>query len=487
MNAERRSRTCQVACESFSGMAQDAKATRLYWTGHMFSWLRNAGPEAYYGSRPYYCPEVAGFVKTQDLKEVIPAIKGYIRDHQAEWDRYGILTKGLDVYFSRNGAFLWVDTLYPEGIPESHEYGLKVRQDIAEMLFEKWMSPGGIVAGIAPYIMERLGPTYGLLQKLKDLLDPKHILNPGVLLLGGQPGKGPILSQVAPDEHPALAELAQVIFQCLRCGFCFDVSWVGVGHKCPSYEYGTLESHSARGRIALARAILEGEQHYDEVVADRIFSCTLCGACSEHCLKQIDIREIYQAMREDLAAKNLTPAGLKQVAELTVADRNPFERAEKERFSWLKDGSVLDRQSKTAYFVGCTPSYIRKSLARDSISLLNKLDVDYTIASEEWCCAHPLMCAGEREKAADFMRHNIETYQALGVERLVFSCSGCYETFKKEIPQVLGEPLPFETLHMVELLAEEVEAGRVSFDLLGSGTVVTYHDPCSMGARSGRL
>ncbi len=60
-----------------------------------------------------------------------------------------------------------------------------MRAEIAEMLFSRWMSPGGIVSGIAPYIMPRLGTAYGLMKTLKAALDPNGILNPGVLGLGG--------------------------------------------------------------------------------------------------------------------------------------------------------------------------------------------------------------------------------------------------------------------------------------------------------------
>jgi FAD/FMN-containing dehydrogenase len=46
------------------------------------------------------------------------------------------------------------------------------------------MSPGGIVSGIAPYIMPRLGTTWELMKTLKAALDPNNILNPGGLMLG---------------------------------------------------------------------------------------------------------------------------------------------------------------------------------------------------------------------------------------------------------------------------------------------------------------
>jgi Fe-S oxidoreductase/FAD/FMN-containing dehydrogenase len=485
IRAAERKQACQVICQSYNGMQQDARATRLYWTEHMYSWLRNDGPSTYYGSRPYFCPEVAGFLPTQALKETIPALNQYIADTRAEWDKNGILVKGFDVYFSRNAGFLWVDTLYNESKPEAHAYGLKVRGDISELLFSRWMSPGGIVAGIAPYIMPKLGNAYQLMQTLKDSLDPNHILNPGLLMLAGDPTFGEILKR-GELQGLDLEKCADLTYQCLRCGFCFDVSWVGSNYQlCPSYEYGSFESYAGRGRVATARAILEGELEYDGNVAERIFSCTMCGSCSEHCFKFIDLRKVYQSMRNDMAARDLTPAGLKQVAADTYLQRNPYAKEHDERFSWLKDQSHLDHPARTALFVGCTPSYVRRSVAGEAVALLDKMGLDYTIASDEWCCPHPLMSAGEVGKAAEFMRHNLETYQKMGIEQVLFLCPGCQMTFTNELPEVLGRSLPFKTKNILELVAEELQAGHLELAGLPAGTIMTYHDPCTLGRQLG--
>lgn len=178
--AARRFQASQVCCQAFGGRSLDPEATRRYWTDHMYSWLRNTPAGAYYGSRPYYCPEVAGFVPTQALKEAIPALHAYVAAN-SDFGRVGMRVKGMDVYFSPNAAFLWVDTLYPEMNPEAQAVGRQVRAEIAGLLFSRWMSPGGIGSGIAPYIMPRLGPTLELMQRLKMALDPHRILNPGVL------------------------------------------------------------------------------------------------------------------------------------------------------------------------------------------------------------------------------------------------------------------------------------------------------------------
>jgi heterodisulfide reductase subunit D len=483
--AHERKQACEVICQSFNGVAQDPIATKRYWTEHMYSWLRNDGPSTYYGSRPYYCPEVAGFLSTQALKEAIPALNQYIKDTQDEWDKNGMRVKGFDVYFSRNGGFLWVDTLYNESNIEAHAYGLKVRADISQLLFSKWMSPGGIVAGIAPYIMPKLGTSFQLMQTLKDSLDPNHILNPGVLMLGGDPTFGKIPARAKPTGLE-LEKTGDLTYQCLRCGFCFDVSWVGKNYSlCPSYDYGSFESYVGRGRVATARAILEGELEYDKEVASRIFSCTMCGSCSEHCFKFMDLRSIYQKMREDMATRGLAPAGIRQAAEDTFQQHNPYAKTQEERLSWLKDKARIDRLAKTALFVGCTPSYVRRSSAIEAVSLLDKLEVDYTIASGEWCCAHPLMSAGEKEKASEFMRHNLETYKNLGVERMIFLCPGCQMTFTNELPEVLGKPIPFETLNLVELIAKEIENERIQLAGMPAGTILTYHDPCTLGRQLG--
>ena len=91
------------------------------------------------------------------------------------------------------------------------------------------------------------------------------------------------------------------------------------------------------------------------------------------------------------------------------------------------------------------------------------------------------MAAGQRERAAEVMRHNVDALKELEVERVVFECPGCVRTFREDAPEVLGASLPFEVLHVTEEIARQVEAGRLRFNVYQSGAVVTYHDPCTLG------
>lgn len=283
------------------------------------------------------------------------------------------------------------------------------------------------------------------------------------------------------DNSLILHSVARSTFECLRCAFCFDLSWLGSASLCPSYTWGAFESYGARGRIALARALVEGELAYDAALAERVFACTECRACAEHCFKYIDTVEIFAAMREDLAARGLTPPGLAATADDLVENHNIYNKPHEQRLSWLKDRLPVDRPASVAFFVGCTPSYVRRTLARDTFAVLAASGLDFTLLGDEWCCGHPFMAAGQRERAAEVMRHNLEALKALGVERVVFECPGCMRAFRDDVPAVLGEPLPFEISHVTQEIARQLHDGRLCFDIYQSGTVVTYHDPCTLG------
>lgn len=181
--AQERLRVTEAVCESFGGVPLDSNATRLYWEGHMYSWLRNTAPDLYYGNRPFMCPEVAGFLPTEKLKDAIAYLRNDALEHADEFARYDIRIKCNDVYFSRNAAFIWIDTLYPELDDEAWQYGLALRSRYTDELCRRYMSPGGILQAIAPEVMTKMGAGFGFIQFLKRSLDPNFILNPGVLCL----------------------------------------------------------------------------------------------------------------------------------------------------------------------------------------------------------------------------------------------------------------------------------------------------------------
>jgi hypothetical protein len=181
--AQERLRVVEAICESFAGHPLDSNATRLYWQGHMYSWLRNTPPDHYYGNRPFMCPEVAGFMPTAKVKDAIAYLRNDAIEHADEFAEHDIRIKCYDVYFSPNAAFIWIDTLYPELDDEAWKYGLALRSRYTDELCRQYMSPGGILQAVSPEIMPKFGAGFDFIKQLKRSLDPNFILNPGVMYL----------------------------------------------------------------------------------------------------------------------------------------------------------------------------------------------------------------------------------------------------------------------------------------------------------------
>jgi Fe-S oxidoreductase len=125
-------------------------------------------------------------------------------------------------------------------------------------------------------------------------------------------------------------------------------------------------------------------------------------------------------------------------------------------------------------------------VAQSFVEVLERAEVDYgLLGEEEWCCGYPMAINGELEKARETIHHNVEAVRAMGARTLVTTCPSCFHFWKHTYPAVLGEGLGFEVKHATEFLADLLEAGRLPLREDLPEQVVTYHDPCDLGRKSG--
>jgi heterodisulfide reductase subunit D len=279
-------------------------------------------------------------------------------------------------------------------------------------------------------------------------------------------------------------ELREIIYQCNRCGQCLDFSTLGQAPKCPAYRGGLFESYASRGKYNIARALVDGVIDYDEDIARRVYSCTECRACAQDCFKYLDTTGMFTAMKQDLAELGMIPENFREGIEGELGldnTHNVYQADHGERLAWLTDKSRVDRPAETAVFIGCSSAYVRQNMAVDTVDTLAALGSDFTVLSDEWCCGHPYIAAGQLDKARESLEHTIEQYERLGVKRLVFNCPGCLKTFKHDAPEILGRSLPFEPVHLMEEIAHMAEQGKLTFKPVSPKITVTYHDSCTMG------
>ncbi|MCL7451933.1 MAG: (Fe-S)-binding protein, partial [Anaerolineae bacterium] len=88
------------------------------------------------------------------------------------------------------------------------------------------------------------------------------------------------------------------------------------------------------------------------------------------------------------------------------------------------------------------------------------------------------LLAGDVESFRRLAELNLEALKGSGAKKIVFTCAECYNAFKNDYPAMVGQ-LPFEMMHLAELLDQELDAGNLEFNPRPG--LITYHDPCRMG------
>jgi glycolate oxidase iron-sulfur subunit len=90
-----------------------------------------------------------------------------------------------------------------------------------------------------------------------------------------------------------------VLQQCMHCGMCLPT--------CPTYVETKRERNSPRGRIALMRAIADGDLDVNETFAGEMSYCLGCLACQTACPAGVHYAELLETARADVEAAGVMP------------------------------------------------------------------------------------------------------------------------------------------------------------------------------------
>ena len=232
----------------------------------------------------------------------------------------------------------------------------------------------------------------------------------------------------------------------------------------------------------------------DEVLNSRTFwLCTTCKSCQVRCPRGINIMDSMVALKEYSVEKDVNiPEGMLQFGDTVTSNYNISGDDNANRQIWSQNLAKIPRgvkpRRRTAevlYFIGCVSSFYPRvyNIPQALVQVMAKADVEFTtLGKDEWCCGYPLHIAGMGDRMAALAKHNIKQARKIGAKKVVFTCPSCYYAWQHLYPEyvdVSGIKLMHATEYLAELLAGDgLALGPVE-------EVVTYHDPCDLGRKSG--
>lgn len=268
------------------------------------------------------------------------------------------------------------------------------------------------------------------------------------------------------------------LFSCMQCGTCTS--------SCPT---AYAMDYTPRQLWQMMQLGME-----EEVLNSQTFwLCTVCKSCQVRCPRGISLTDTMVALKEYATRKGINvPTGMQMLGETVITRYNISGDSNATRQIWSENlphtplgVKPRRRLADVVYFIGCVSSFYPRvySIPQSLVQMLERTDVEFTtLGEDEWCCGYPLYVAGMRDRLTDIVRHNVEQVRRVGAQRVIFTCPSCYYAWTHlypEITDVSGIQLQHAAQFLVEMSIED------RFALGPVEEVVTYHDPCDLGRKSG--
>jgi len=275
------------------------------------------------------------------------------------------------------------------------------------------------------------------------------------------------------EEAPAARTYADLIADCVHCGFCLPA--------CPTYVSWGNEMDSPRGRIDLMKGVSEGAISLDESVVPHFDRCLGCMACVTACPSGVRYDLLIEETRARIEGEfkrapsdaafrelvfalfprperlrllapllyafrksglqrlaqagrltNLLPKRLRQLEELTPALEFSQLRAHLPEFTPARRA----RRGTVALIAGCVQRVFFPNVNASTIRVLAAEGFDVVVPRAQGCCGALSLHAGRDGESLGFARALLDRFapgpRSLDrYDAIVINAAGCGSTLKQ--------------------------------------------------------
>jgi glycolate oxidase iron-sulfur subunit len=317
-----------------------------------------------------------------------------------------------------------------------------------------------------------------------------------------------------------------VLQQCMHCGMCLPT--------CPTYDTTKHERNSPRGRIALMRAVADGDLEVNKLFADEMSYCLGCLACQTACPAGVKYATLFETARADIERsgvndnlsrdfwRTLTLRFLFQrpsVLRLAGAGMRIYQRSGLESFV-RRSGLVrllppslrrLEPQAppiaaafsnrliapvetprgeprfRVALLTGCVQDLVFPDINRDTADALLANGCIVDTPPVQPCCGSLHAHNGETDLAKGLARRMIDLFPPSKYDAIISNAGGCGSHLRHYGPLLADDPVYRERAHAWDTKLKDVHEWLAQIGVrpptaspFDEPVALTYHESCHL-------
>ena len=249
--------------------------------------------------------------------------------------------------------------------------------------------------------------------------------------------------------------------------------------SCPVANAEARETSTPWGRQTLLYLIREGKLEMTPDVAEILFHCAFCMACSEYCDHDIAIPPVMRAGRRIAVEQGIAPDEVLRFGTFFRENSNPVGDDLAKRVRDLVPDQFINPDAQVIYWPGCAAIYSCPEIVTDTFRIFEAIGVDYVSVwpGDLQCCGEPIDTLGfdgEHKKHIAKLHKDLRKYK-----QIISGCPACVYNLKIRFAEE-GFPLTDKIYHITEFLAPFFSQGKVPLGKLFEQRAI-YHDPCYLG------